>query len=327
VLKQTTAVLTAISEALVATGAVLRDNLANVVTAVAAAPTVNLTSTGAAATAALAQVVAAAVVPAQAQAAQNITTNIQSIVDTATTAGTGTTTLTSNFEAIVKVAQANASTLAQSVPASGSQTVQTLANQTVTASQQIALEKETAVVGLDPETARVASMRLFPWLDIALIERGEAVPDDFAFRAVGAGRTTGFSLERTSDGSIRLQATGEPFGSALGASLANGNGVVNLPFVPASGQWRLLQGEGAQQQGVLVDLKSGFEDPQSKAYVPGAMLRVCLPQGGGCWPFMLATQQQICSLLNGGAFASNPARRSSALSALQGVNASAVNCP
>ena len=324
-LKQTTAVLTAISEALVAPGAATRDQLTTVVAAVAASTAVNLASTGTAAAAALAQVVAAAVPTAQSQAAQNITANVQSVVNTAvaTSGESGGSALTANFEAIVKVAQANSTTLAQAplAASSGTVNVQTLVTQTVSTSQQIAVDQQSAQPGVDPEAALVATLRLFPWLDVALIEQGQSPTGPFQ----ATGRTTSFSLERLSGGAIRLRAAGEPFASALGASLVNGS--ADIPFSAAAGQWRLLQGSGAQQQGVLIDLRSGFEDPVSKNYIPGAMVRVCVPAEGGCWPYMLATEAQICQVLNGGVFATNPARRSTALDAVRAINAAGLNCP
>ena len=311
-LKKTAALLTAISEALISNNLAAATDLPAVLTRVSQSSALSSTATPSQLAAAVAQ----ALPTAQQADATRFVTNLKTVADSVPTA------VTSNFESLIKVAinPDNTSTLKKtSLNSSDVTTLSTLVSSA--ASQSTEDKKQAAAAGpVDPEAAVISALRLVPWHELARLEN--SLPQDTTdpFRTIG--RTTGFALSKNSSGSLSLKASGSPFTEALGA----GTTTFTIPFVSTGANWQLFP---STNTGVVVDIKSGFQLPGTTTYVPGAMLRVCQANSGGCWPFMLASPAQVCSLMNSGTFKTNAALRADALSKINAVNSglAPVACP
>lgn len=310
-LKKAAALLTAISEALLSNNLAAATNLPSVLSNIAASNVLSSTATPAQ----LATEVAKAL-PADKQAVANtLVTNLKTVADNVGTA------VTSNFESLIKVAinPDNTNTLKQTNLSSG--TLTELTAQVTNASKQITEDQKTASAAgaVDPEVAVIAAMRLVPWHELSRLESGLPLDDTVPFRTIG--KTTGFGMVKTPGGALELKASGSPFTDALGAG-----STFTIPFVSTGANWQRFP---TTNNGVVVDIKSGFQLPGTTTYVPGAMVRVCLANLGGCWPFMLASPTQVCALMNSGTFKTNAVLRADALTKINAINSAqtAVVCP
>ena len=307
--KKVAALLTAVSEALLSSDLAASTALPTLLENVAASTALSSTATP--------SQLAAEAVKVLATDTQDfgraLGTNLKTVADNVS--------ITSNFESLVKLAinPDNTSTLKQATLSEADLT--TLTTLVSNGSKQITEDQKVASAAgaVDPEVATIAAMRLVPWHELSRIESGVALDNTVPFRSVGF--TTGFAIAKTATGALTLRASGSPFTEALGSGTP-----FTIPFVSTGANWQLFP---STNNGVVVDIKSGFQLPGTTTYVPGAMLRVCQANSGGCWPFMLASPTQVCALLNSGTFRTNADRRQTALSAINAINSaqSAVVCP
>lgn len=309
-LKKIAALLTAVAEALLSNNLATAANLPAIMSSVAQSTNALSSAANPADLGAL----VAKVLPADKQAeAARITANLKAVADKADD------TISTNFESLVKLAVSPEFKTDLKTQTLSTARFDTLVAQVTNGSSQITEDKKTATAGVDPEAALISSMRLVPWHELFRIESQLPIDNSYPFGAIG--KTTGFALAKNATGSLQLRAIGSPFAEVIGAT-----GASTLPFVTASGNWQAFT---ATTQGIVVDIKSGFQLPGTTSYVPGAVLRVCQTSVGGCWPFMLATPNQVCALMNSGTFKTNATMRQTALTAINAINSAqtAVTCP
>lgn len=277
-LQRATAVLTAISEGLMSTLRTTGSSTAQAQTTISNALSAignsgaNITATGATGIGQVASAVSGSV-PQAATQANNLVSNVMSIAS-------GTTT---NFEAVVKVTQEKLSNVV-SAPQQAQQ--DQLKQDVQLAASAIGTAQAQAVPNKDPDTERIAALRLMP---LGIPDYGVNVPEGW----ISLGGTTGFSIARQADGSILFRATGEPFQSILGSTSRT------VSFVSSLNSWEYT-GPLNQKLKIKVNIsvpKALFNPnlgPDAGAFSDSSSMQLCT-SAGACIYYFLFSPAQLCN--------------------------------
>lgn len=310
-LQRATAVLTAISEGLMSTlrttgstTSQAQTTITNALSAIANS-SASVTATGSTSIGQLASVVSGSV-PQAATQSSNLVSNVMSIAS-------GTT---SSFEAVVKVTQEKLS----EVVSAPQQTQQDKLKEDVKlAAGAIETAQQQAVPNKDPDTERIAALRLIP-LGLPDVGTG-TVPESW----IDLSTTSGFRLARQSDGSMEFTASGTPFASILGSTTRI------IPFVSSRNSWEYT---GAGNVTLKIRVNVSVPTFNAAGGTDGASNEVSAVQlcstSGVCAYYLMASATQLCRV-DWPAMAAlweavSTTGQAGFLSAVNRVNAVAVNC-